>query len=964
MKRFLGVLLLVQIVWGEEPDCTLRQCIAKTDDFVFGDAWSLLDSNYAKYAPTVLAGERHETLRPSLCKAENWRAFDNCLMKCPLALVPTFPDNISMRACLKDNTFEPYSSGQHIHSSHPLHGRELPIVAFGKPGIERLGCSAPTDGKNYSGKIVLVMQGNCHVNTKVTTAAAIGAAACIVVDTENSPGASLVGPSYNFGDVVVSLVSRADGDIILETLDAGLPVRGRLSLDCSVMSDPPPPPDSAPDIALNDCPSELLFGVCGSTGERLCTHCAVQMEIAGTPDSPCLYGNRLLPRSRNSILAQGTEQVVHLASLIPEFNPDSDCKDNHEFTDPHTGFTCKDVKDLVDSGAMQNCASFYSIGMPQESYAGFLENCLVTCPNFGGKRCPGGTGMGCLATDFRNAAGKIVAVHRPSSCDVFTMIRIAESAGVRAVVLLTREGERPRLLDGMSKFVSIPVHTLDVSGSRALERSVVEARKGDPTVTGAAVRISKRPPAPPEPPAPPPEGAESDVYALEAVRSFSFTPVGIIALIVGIVCSLANIIQVVRQRRFGYDYLSIREQERRGLKIPLWAASMVLTLSLLFIVAAVSFSLAYAAGEDATDLAMDSGWAAVERTHSNAFATISRVKDQLLGTISSRTQQGIVAELREGQLQALTAAKLFLTWDGSWDDFNKQVWRVTEMSRKVGDKSYTAVRWKMVIRTTSDFFAAELLKTDDRSNVIRGDGYPHVSVTNNGHAYGINEMIYRLGGNLATQESLPRFVWDPRESLGRSWFNANARMEHEEKGNVVCMTVQHTIPVSHILFNEFGLRPLSCLAPIYDAYDNFVGTAQAHTSLDSFGSLLGKLTQSEGIAGVTVVVFNELGEFVTSSRGRNNRQIESYGRAQNNHAASDLDAITAPIVLEYSQEPYLNAAASYMKGAMGLGTLGDTHFDFEALTSSSESSREFDQAEWYGRGLWTRHVALTMDFEG
>eukprot|EP00756_Hemistasia_phaeocysticola_P065828 Hpha_TRINITY_DN8817_c0_g1::TRINITY_DN8817_c0_g1_i1::g.141474::m.141474 len=970
----LSACLAAGSVQGAEPECSLQQCIWQTDNYEFGDAWyfaipysHIYDARYMK------SDGRYSLLQPTFCNAGNWRAYDNCLMKCPFALVPTSPDNISMRACLADNQFTPFAPDAHIDLSHPLNEKELDFVAMGGPGSStREACEPPNDGKNYSGKIVLVNRGTCSFSTKARVVAELGGAACIVVNSRssNSIGASTVysdrmsGRSSGFEHLPAAMLPKVLGDIILATMDAGVPVRGRLSLDCAVMSDPPPPPP--PSGESTECPHGSLIGVCDDMPrkeQQLCARCAVQMAIVGTNDTACLYGHRLLPRvAGNSLLPAGSggvEGVVHLASLIPGFTLDPNCEDNADYTEPLTGYTCKDISDLIDAGSgggpdtLQNCRQIEVVlGAPAESQAGFLENCLVTC-----ERCPGGTGTGCAAADFENAAGRIVALPAPSLCPAYTMVREAASMGVRAVVLLT-EGEAPFLVEGLSTFVPIPVDALDGPGSTALAQHIAAVRRADPTLTGVAVRIGTSPPTQSTPaPAATAEGEQS-AFVLVASEGFSLTPTAAVALTFAVLFAIAIVCLIARQRLSAVGARNGGGEERRGVKVPLSAASTILSLSLLFTVAAVAFSLAYVAGRDTTDAAMEDGWSAVQTTHSNAVVTVSRLKDQLLANIVARASQAIVAELTAGASYARIGARDFFTWDGTWDDFDKRVWQITEFA------GLTDVRWKTVIRTGNGFFASSYLKTDDRRNVTRADGHPHVSVSNDGHLYGINQQIYKPGGSVASiDEWIPRDTWDPSKSLGRTWLDVNAVMKKEKKGSVICMTPRQTSPIPFFVHAEYWTRALSCLAPIYNLSDTFVGTAQAHIRLGwkgaAFGSQLAKAAGSKETANMTIIVFNELGEFVTASRGRSSRIIEAYGQAITEVVARVGDSMTVPIVLEYSQEPYLNAAASYMKGAMGLGRLGEARFDFEAL-KASPGGGEFDQREWYGRGLSTRYVALLM----
>eukprot|EP00756_Hemistasia_phaeocysticola_P060915 Hpha_TRINITY_DN4429_c0_g1::TRINITY_DN4429_c0_g1_i1::g.50413::m.50413 len=970
MLRLLFLLTVLGLVFAE-PDCSLSECIWKTDDYMFGDVLHIMEMAASSPRFTALkgfiAGGVFGHLQGHACKAKNWREYDNCLVKCPLALITTSPSNLTMRACLGDSKTVPFAPYAHIDSSHPLNEKELELVAMGEAGsADRQGCRSlnSTYSRNCTGKIVLVEWGTCDFVIKAKNVADAGGAAVVVV---RLPGGSVFNPSGGTGSsegiegIPAFTLSRELGNLILGTIDAGVPVRGRLSLDCSVMSESPTGP-------LETCPSDLLFGICDDLPDpedHLCSHCAVEMEIVGTGDSPCLYSHRLLPREGRNSIEVGAEEEVHLASLIPDFGPT--CKDDPDFGEPNTGVTCADIANFMAAeaalmaqfdalGYLTDCLFLASVGIPVQLVPLFAFNCPVTC-RVDDLACGGGTGEGCVATDFKNARGKIIAVEAPTLCTPFDMVRVAESMGVRGVVFLARS-DNPLLLEGPSQFVSIPVHALNASGSQVLQEHATAAHKNNSMVTGVRVRVTATPPEPAHPPPPPGESPPETTMAVEASKDFTFTVPTIIALTLGVIFGVADCWMLARQHP---NPMGVPEAEpakknkRGGFKLPLAAASTVLSLSLLFAIAVVAFSLAYAAGRETTDSVMDDGWAALQTTHLNAVVTVSQLKDQLMATVVGRAGQAVAGELNEAYVLSQTATKVFMTWDGTWRDFNRRLWQVSEMSRGI-------TKWKVAIRTVNGFFAADLLKTDDRDNATRGDGYPLISVSNNGFLYGTSRLVYVRGGHVVRQDySIPRDTWDPRTNLGRSWLDANARMKEAGYGSVVCVSAQQTTPAAIDVYGEFALRPLSCLCPIHDINYGFVGTVQVHTDMTFFGTDLAEAAKSNETANMTLIVFNELGELVTSSKGRSFRTLESYGEALGVGVVSAPDSVTVPIVLEYSYEPYLNAAANYMKTAMGLGR--ESGFDFGALQQSSGSG-EFDQREWYGRGLWTRHVVFSMDFEG
>eukprot|EP00756_Hemistasia_phaeocysticola_P025830 Hpha_TRINITY_DN16025_c0_g1::TRINITY_DN16025_c0_g1_i1::g.117988::m.117988 len=386
------LLFIVPLVQGGEPDCSFRQCYWRADDFKFGDAVDFLENGLSEQ---MSPGEPYGFLKPSLCKAENWRVYDNCVKRCPLALVITSPFNITMRACMTDAGFVPYATNMHVDSGHPLNEKELDLVAMADPGTRaRQACELPNDGKNYTNKIVLVRRGGgCRFDEKAKTVMKLGGATLIIVNLQTDNTVlnpwRIPGQSFTIEDLPVSMMQRQMGDIIFDTLDAGIPVRGRLSLDCSVMNDPPPPEDAVPE----NCPHQRLLGVCADSPvaeQRLCARCAVEMSIVNTTDSPCLYSHRLQPReSNNSLLATMADVVdaeVHLADLIPEYAPPENCEDDHDFRDPYTSLSCADAAEIFAAGTMDSngnrvthCGLLFLL-FNYDSQDQFMKNCYATCP--------------------------------------------------------------------------------------------------------------------------------------------------------------------------------------------------------------------------------------------------------------------------------------------------------------------------------------------------------------------------------------------------------------------------------------------------------------------------------------------------------------------------------------------------------------------------------------------------------
>eukprot|EP00756_Hemistasia_phaeocysticola_P031870 Hpha_TRINITY_DN16380_c2_g5::TRINITY_DN16380_c2_g5_i1::g.62799::m.62799 len=973
-----AALLLVSgvLVRAGEPDCSLNDCFWKHDDFRFGDAWlTTTPSGISAGADT--RSDYLAYLHQSLCSASNWRAYDNCYLECPSAVVVSSPSNVSLRACVAQADFTPYVSTMHLDSQHPLNEKELEFVAMGGPGSEeREACGLPTDGQNYTGKIVFVMRGGCRFDTKAQVVAYLGGAACVIVDSQRLNEIQMVGAvgsSAGLEEAVTMRMSLHYGMIILDAIDQGLPVRGKLSLDCSVMSKPSPPAGEAD----GDCPTTSLFGKCdASTGveneeDQLCSRCSVAVEFKNETDPSqnvsmaCLYSHRLLPRvQRNSLIdpatAVKTDMEVHHAELIPGFMRDPNCKDDASYVEPFTYYTCADIEYFISSGQLPHCSYLLQFGFPAASVNGFLQNCFASCPkSIGGVGCAGGTGEGCAASDWVNAAGKVVAVNSPTSCLPFDMLRIMESQGVTAAIIMTKDSSddwKPIFVQGLSKFVGIPVHSLSRGGSRLLRQFMAEAHRLR-NVTGTTVTLNPDPPAapPPETPAPPPSGPA--VRQLEGSQDFEFTAVAIIAMTVCGILLIANIVVFINQRMNSVELPKTprksKDDPKRGplFKIPLSAASTGLSLSLLMVIAVVAFSLAYKAGKDTTDTALDDGWTAVGKTHANAVITVGNLKDKYLKILCERVNQAIESTLYENMVLSRVMAKTFIFHDGTWEDFDRLSNYITEYSYP---QTYNVGGWETSVRTTNGFYAEKLMKTDDRPNASRSDSYPHVSVSNDGFIYGVNRLRYKTGGN-TFREHIPLATWDPRKSLGRCWGDAIALTQHLGKGSGFCMTTGYTPPIPADVATEFSSRPFQCLVPIHNQNDDYIGAVVTHTAASWFGTLL-QLYAGGDAANMTIAVFDESLKILTVSKGRFDRVVDSYGPAETAGVALGDDP-SIPLVLGHSGDPTLDAFA-----AQAFNGNGFDYYDF--FGSGSDPARRrgtLEQHEWKDS---PRFLSFFVGFDG
>eukprot|EP01062_Namystynia_karyoxenos_P034074 TRINITY_DN24_c0_g1_i3.p1 TRINITY_DN24_c0_g1~~TRINITY_DN24_c0_g1_i3.p1 ORF type:complete len:1834 (+),score=563.10 TRINITY_DN24_c0_g1_i3:118-5619(+) len=306
----LGILTALQGCSGGEADCnpSREECLWYFDDGRFGDAYDKISRGEADLPAAHAAIKGDLRLHSAICKHENWKRLETCYADCPMQLEISHPPQLRMRVCVEDNQFTPDQPEQHLDSQHPVNGRELEFIAVGAPGeSNRMGCNAADflDGKDYRGKMVFIKRGSCYFYQKFLHAVRHNAAAAVLV---NSMGFNSIreqlyvmeGPSHGFSRLPTGLTPRQYGEIILDALDRGVEMRGKLQLSCPAGGTVPPA-----ETEDDGCPDTRLIGLCGGRPEprdRICASCPLHMTVAGDNRTYCIYGNMLLPRHpRNSI---------------------------------------------------------------------------------------------------------------------------------------------------------------------------------------------------------------------------------------------------------------------------------------------------------------------------------------------------------------------------------------------------------------------------------------------------------------------------------------------------------------------------------------------------------------------------------------------------------------------------------------------------------------------------------------
>eukprot|EP01062_Namystynia_karyoxenos_P078932 TRINITY_DN820_c0_g1_i1.p1 TRINITY_DN820_c0_g1~~TRINITY_DN820_c0_g1_i1.p1 ORF type:complete len:1888 (+),score=520.30 TRINITY_DN820_c0_g1_i1:77-5740(+) len=867
-----------------------------------------------------------------LCSAENWRKADRCLHHCPLALVVSEP--LQLRMCLAPNNFIPTTPEQHLDLNHPLNGRELRIVTAGQ------GCEAEDyQGGNVSGAIVLLRGisggfSQCGSDRQAALAREAGAAAAVISDS--GPGAAdlpfvprqqlsdwydemvirvlfskvstdlqpfgrfaqmLNGSAALAGPLVTAMARAHEGDALFSLLSSGRDVRGRLELDCSLPWEGPPE-DPPPADSFGRWYSSALFGdLCAGQpdpADRIGFGCRAQLHVPlgslGNGTQPlCIDGNSLLPRREATYIAggrNGTELVLelHSAARLLEF----DCWD-----DPAVvldGYGCEIWPLLLAQEGGTSCADIaHLLGWP-DAMVQYLE---------GGCRraCGTGTKCGCGAADYRGAQGLYLVVNPTPACLPLQMVRAAEAMGVAGLFFLSPAPIRQedsehysRLVVGASALVNIPVHSIPHGDSRLLQHLLAASAHGSLSATltindGEWVNQTS---------------ANVTEFPLLQIRDgFRFTATVVVCVAL---CGLMLGLVLVKCVHGRFAYLRVRvgpaRKDAGRCKVPLGAATMGLSLSLLVAVAAASFTLTYNTGKDTTDTALDDGWEAVETTHQNAVYTVEVIKNQMLTALVAAVDAVIGGIIQGGIDKALSATALFARLDGSWDTFERTTSVVPQMNRR------SLQGWVLSVVTEQGFYRSSSLKNDDRADSVRQDGLPRINVTNNGRLY---DLLVISDGRGLDPFVVPRRDWDPLLYVARTaGFNLTRRLTETEGRSLMLVTTDYSAPVPYAVISEMYFNPLTIMASLHhELTDRAIGFVQM-THPEPAELIDSTFPTNLYAQNLSVVVFDSELKVMMQRSGNPRRVIEDYG-----HDYAHSDRITVPLTLLNSHEVWVNAAAAY-----------------------------------------------------
>jgi subtilisin family serine protease len=143
------------------------------------------------------------------------------------AIEITAPTSIAGKVAMKEANFTPSLADRGvIEADVVLADDEDDTLDGGLPGTTSDACEPLANGTELSNKIALIQRGGCQFDTKISHAEDAGAAAAIIYNITGDP--IVMNGDAELVDIPAVMIGQADGDLVLDELDAGNVVAARL----------------------------------------------------------------------------------------------------------------------------------------------------------------------------------------------------------------------------------------------------------------------------------------------------------------------------------------------------------------------------------------------------------------------------------------------------------------------------------------------------------------------------------------------------------------------------------------------------------------------------------------------------------------------------------------------------------------------------------------------------------------
>ena len=769
--------------------------------------------------------------RDAMCNKTNWLLKEACHEACPLRMRITNPPHLRMTACLRDTKFQPYVPESHMDLNHPLNGQEMELIAVGTAG----DATSTRHGCRASDFTDKNYEGKFVI---IQRGSCYFYEKFVHAHQTGKAALAVMSNTRPFNNMAHQMPGMTGSSVGFEGLPSSLlPAHfGDVLLEAldkgeKVMG----MMEFSCDPPVLPPPEDVVTDGCPHWG--LATEmCNYREKDEDRLCQRCPLELQL-PGAENKTCLYGNSMYPHLKRTFFQFSP---------------AYTLPLTTDTV----------VYAHNMPNG---------------------------GCTLSDFTPFAGKILFVPYPT-CLPMNALRRAMEAGVKGYIMITQKAwDTLELMEGPSVLAKIPVHATHPSEfdmiMGALQAGTLNAAGTARTIATATFSndaVFRDRPVVTEAP---PTVSMAEVVVLEERAAWDWSPAVVVSLIL-IVVAVGLLVALVHNQRANAVELPPSSATASEFSVPLSVASMGLSLSLLMVIAVVAFVLAYNAGQDSTDEAVKNGQQASAQTYQNAVDNVEDLAMRLRQTIIAKVITGIDTALSEGEANAAAVASLYLDFDGTWDSFDSMTKTFVNVARKLP--------WVVNVFTNNGFFLNKEQKTDDRSDVARGDGVVGtVSQTNNGTAYGY--LLYWYSSSYVNE------FWAATSTME---FNASQMLGgyHGDPLAIVRARVRqfrqwHITGRTFPQVEEVVIQPISVFIPLYNSKEQQMGTVEARTWLTQFGALISNAVNERSLRNMTVLVFDTASTVIIGTNAWNNVKFEgqvfktSYDGYRTSYKLFDLPAV-------------------------------------------------------------------------
>eukprot|EP00755_Sulcionema_specki_P019362 Sspe_Gene.69266::Locus_40829_Transcript_1_1_Confidence_1.000_Length_4841::g.69266::m.69266 len=467
---------------------------------------------------------------------------------------------------------------------------------------------------------------------------------------------------------------------------------------------------------------------------------------------------------------------------------------------------------------------------------------------------------GCTKADFPSeVAGKVALVRTPTACLAYEAVLNAQQAGAAGVIFLPPLGKVFAKVAGPSKLVSIFVHSMSPDSAQVFLEKAESAFGGMEVADLGRLRV---------------RAGEYDEYVAlreeralqtveqleEAASGWQWTTAVVVALVtvvVLLVCAVTLLVLQVQRSR------ALARQVYTGEKrcsVPLGIAFVLASVTLLVGTSVTAFMLAHEAGEARTDKVLQSGNEGVEATFANAVANIEELNTRWMWSVMAGVISATHTFFQEPQMVGTGFAKMVRYYDGQYSTFRNFWLPLKSLEQSTGD------RWLLALRTRAGFYIDGQYSNDDRSDVLRNDGQPHITVTQDGYRYGHVQMKL-VDGLYTVSDVVTRTEWDPMQRVGRGYHDTFVLAAGVSGATpFVWLIDNYTTPDGQSSYEH----PVVMLMPVYSTLTgSMVATLEMHRTVGDLGDYFaGALGTRPVMQNVTAACFTEQGTLLSVYQGQ------------------------------------------------------------------------------------------------